>query len=58
MEPFEASQTDQKEREAKFREEWGNDLLYKTTGSILMKPRKGIKRFFVNDFVNLIYDTI
>ena len=40
MEPFEVDETDQKERKAKLLEEWGDDLLYKTTGSILMKPRK------------------
>ena len=42
FEPFEANPADQEQREAKFQEEWGNDLLYKTTGSILMKPRKGV----------------
>ena len=32
------------ERRKKFLEEWGDDLLFKTTGSILMKPKAYYKR--------------
>ena len=35
---------DRDERRKKFLEEWGDDLLFKTTGSILMKPKAYYKR--------------
>ena len=40
----EENPADKKEWEAKFRQEWGDDLLYKTTKSIVMKPRAYYKR--------------